>query len=162
MGDVVTHNGGTYQAKKDTAKEPGHTDWACLAAAGENGVDGTNGVNGRSFHIRGTHKPELTYEALDIVTLNSTWFIARKDNPGACPGPDWQSGPVGRRGEKGERGQRGDRGERGLPGTNGREIVEWKVDRRDFTITPILNDGELGTSFDLRDLFEEFVRGLEG
>jgi hypothetical protein len=171
-GDVVIHAGGTYQAIKDTARRPGHSDWLCLAAPGTSGTDGRNGTNGRdakSFRICGTYDPDcvggkpgfLKYEALDVVTLNSTWFVARKDNPGACPGPDWQSGPVGRRGEKGERGQRGDPGVRGPSGTDGREIVGWKVDRSTFTITPVMSDGEMGPDVAVRDLFDEFGNGWE-
>src|SRR5262245_48236220 len=37
------------------------------------------------------------------------WFVARKDSPGDCPGPDWQAGPVGKKGDKGLRGERGER-----------------------------------------------------
>jgi hypothetical protein len=165
-GDVVTYNGGTYQAMKDTAKEPGrHSDWLRLAAPGDNGIDGKNGTDGRSFRIRGTYDPNcgkpgyLRYEQLDVVTLNSTWFVALKDNPGSCPGADWKSGPVGKRGEKGERGQRG---ERGLSGIDGREVVDWKVDDKAFEVIPIMNDGKKGPSINMEDLFRAFSNGLEG
>jgi hypothetical protein len=34
-GDIVTHCGSTYQARCDTAREPPHEDWICLARAGQ-------------------------------------------------------------------------------------------------------------------------------
>jgi hypothetical protein len=40
MGDVVVHDGGVYQALRDTGKEPGHADWLLLAPAGRDGCDG--------------------------------------------------------------------------------------------------------------------------
>jgi hypothetical protein len=33
-GDVVTHDGSTYQALRDTARAPPVDDWICLARAG--------------------------------------------------------------------------------------------------------------------------------
>jgi hypothetical protein len=54
---------------------------------------------GKGFEIRGTYDPAATYKKLDIVTLNASWFVARVDDPGPCPGPNWQSGPSGRRGK---------------------------------------------------------------
>ena len=36
-GDVVLHCGATYQARCDTAREPPHHDWICVARAGEHG-----------------------------------------------------------------------------------------------------------------------------
>ena len=49
-----------------------------------------------------------TYKALDIVALNGGSFIAKKDNPGPCPGAGWQLiASQGKRGDKGERGLQG-------------------------------------------------------
>src|SRR6516162_8095241 len=36
-GDVVTHDGNTYQARRDTAQAPGTADWTCVARAGRDG-----------------------------------------------------------------------------------------------------------------------------
>jgi hypothetical protein len=36
-GIVVTHAGATWQALRDTGREPPHEDWTCLAAPGDNG-----------------------------------------------------------------------------------------------------------------------------
>ncbi len=111
-GDVVLLGGATYQALKDTAGEPPHSDWACIAAAGQNGKDG------RSFTIRGTYAAGNAYQALDVVALNGGAFVAKADDPGACPGAGWQliasQGKTGKPGERGAPG-RGDRGDAGLP-----------------------------------------------
>jgi hypothetical protein len=108
--DVVTHNGSLYQALRDTAKEPPHADWGCLAAAGRDGMDG------RSFAIRGTHKEDGEYRALDVVVLNGASFVAKRDAPGECPGDGWQlMAAQGKRGAPGERGPIA-KGERGLAG----------------------------------------------
>jgi hypothetical protein len=80
-GDAVTHAGALWQATKDTGRAPPHADWICLAAAGQDGITPT---------IRGTYDPAGIYARLDIVALNGSSFIARKDQPGPCPGEDWQ------------------------------------------------------------------------
>lgn len=110
--DVVAFKGGTYQALKDTAEEPGGGDWLCLASPGRDGVDG------RSFRIRGTHAEGVDYLALDVVALNGGAFVAKTDDPGPCPGAGWQLlASQGKSGKPGERGMpgRGDRGEPGPP-----------------------------------------------
>ena len=38
-GDIVTHRGSTFQARCDTAHEPPHKDWICVARAGVDGTD---------------------------------------------------------------------------------------------------------------------------
>ena len=122
-------------------------------ANGNDGAPGANGNDGRSFVIRDTYDPAETYRELDVVTLNATWFIARKDDPGACPGAGWKAGPSGRRGEKGERGERGPRGELGPPG---REVTAWEINRKDYSLVPIMSDGGKGPPIPLRALFEQF------
>jgi len=150
--DVVTFNGGTYQAKRDTAKSPQHADWICLAAAGQAGKDGADGKDGRNWKLRGTYDPATAYQAFDVVTSNSMWFAAKKDNPGPCPGAGWQSGPVARRGEKGERGDKGPKGEQGAPG---RELIDLVFDDKDYTATFVFSDGTT-IARSLRKLFEPF------
>ena len=120
---------------------------------GERGVDGRAGNDGRSFVIRDTYDPSETYRELDVVTLNATWFIARADDPGPCPGAGWKAGPTGRRGEKGERGERGPRGELGAPG---REVTAWEINRKDYSLVPVMSDGTRGPPIALRALFEQF------
>lgn len=113
QGEVVTHAGGTWQARCDTGREPPHGDWICLAAAGRDGVDG------RSPQVRDTWREDADYAALDIVALGGNAFIARMDNPGPCPGDGWQliamRGKSGKPGEKGPKGEKGDQGNPGEP-----------------------------------------------
>jgi len=71
--------------------------------------------------VRGTHDPKSEYSANDIVAKDGGTFIARKDNPGSCPGPGWQL-----MAKQGQRGIAGPRGERGSPG---KPIDGWIVDR---------------------------------
>ena len=108
-GDAVTHAGALWQATKDTGQAPPHADWICLAADGQDGITPT---------IRGTYDPAGIYARLDIVALNSSSFIARKDQPGPCPGEDWQL--IVSAGKQGRPGPPGAKGERGEPGSEGR------------------------------------------
>lgn len=109
--DVVTLDGSTYQAQRDTGKAPPHEDWRCIARAGNDGVDG------RSLNFRSTWSADETYAALDVATLDGGSFVALRDDPGPCPGDGWrlfvQRGKAGRPGEKGDKGDRGTRGEPG-------------------------------------------------
>ena len=117
-GDVVTHDGGTYQATRDTGRAPGHEDWTCLAAPG---CDGASGADGKSFTVRGTWAPEAEYTALDVVAWNGAAFVARVDNPGGIPGDGWQLMSIqGRRGKAGE-------GTKGDPGPPGPAVVSASI-----------------------------------
>lgn len=107
-GAVRTHLGGTWQAVKDTAKEPPHEDWICIAAAGSNGEDG------KSLNPRRLWSADEKYKHLDVVALNGGSFVAVKDDPGACPGDGWML--ITSPGKRGEKGERGGCGEQGLPG----------------------------------------------
>lgn len=111
-GDVVTFDGRLYQAQRDTGKMPDSADWLCLAERGRDGEDG------RSFVIRGTWSESEDYRELDVVALNGGSFVAKRDNPGICPGEGWQlMASQGKRGQPGDRGIgiKGERGEAGLP-----------------------------------------------
>jgi hypothetical protein len=158
-GNVCTHKGGLYQALRDTAKEPyvganALADWACLAAAGS---DGKDGVDGRSLTIRDTFDPLQEYKALDVVTLDSKWFVAKKDNPGACPGPGWKAGPgIGKTGRPGERGGQGERGPKGEAGQSAPAITGWEVAADSYEVVPIMSDGSDGPAISLRELFAQF------
>lgn len=102
-GEVVTCAGGLWQASRDTGREPPHADWTCLARAGR------DGLNGRSLRVRGTWAEGETYGELDVVALNGASFIARRADPGPCPGEGWQM----------VAGQ-GKQGKPGLPGAPGK------------------------------------------
>ena len=104
-GDVVVFDGSAYQACRDTGRAPPHEDWICIARAGRDGVDG------RSPQVIATYDPQGEYRELDVVALNGGSFIARRDNPGACPGDGWQV--MAERGKPGKPGPVGPRGERG-------------------------------------------------
>jgi len=148
-GELVTHAGSCWQAQCDTAKKPDISgDWLLIAAAG---------AAGQSFRIRGTYSPAETYLALDVVTLDHSWFIARTDNPGAIPGPDWQSGPVGKRGEKG---LPGDKGPKGEPGKSAPHWIGVKFDG--YNLKAVMSDGTLGPTISLAPLFERYQAEMEG
>jgi hypothetical protein len=73
--------------------------WLCISAPGK------DGENGRSFRIRGTWAAAKTYKELDLVMLNGTSFVAKRDAPGDCPGEGWQVvALVGKKGAEGDRG----------------------------------------------------------
>jgi integrin beta 3 len=141
QGDVVVHESGTYQARCDTARGLDSADWVCLARAG------APGVPGRSLNICKTYDPAKTYAHLDVVTLNASWFVAMKDNPGPCPGPGWQIGPSGKTGHRGERGEKGEPGD---------SVISWRVDREHYLAVPVMASGADGPVLDLRILFEQF------
>jgi hypothetical protein len=142
-GDIVAHRGCMYQAQCDTARAPQHEDWACLATAGRDGIDG------RSVRVRGTYRASDDYAALDVVALNGGSFIARRDDPGECPGEGWQSMTLpGRRGDRGAKGEKGERG----PG-----IVGWDIDRDNYAVAAVLSDRTRSAPLDLRGLFEQYL-----
>ena len=146
-GDVVAFDGGTFQALRDTGQPPSHKDWLCLAVAGR---------DARSPQVRGTFKDGAAYTHLDIVAHGGGSFIARRDNPGPCPGEGWQLlASQGRRGDKGERGPQGERGPMGTPGI-APKLKDWMLDCERYLATPIMSDGSHGPALDLRVLFEQF------
>jgi hypothetical protein len=153
-GDVVVHQGSSWQAQKDTGQAPPHSDWRGIAFRGVDGVDGM------SPQVRGTWDEKHTYRALDVVAVNGGSFIARKDDPGPCPGDGWQliarQGQRGIAGERGEKGERGARGEAGAPGASAPILKGWAIDRTSFVAVPLLSDGTRGPALELRVLFEEF------
>ena len=154
-GEVFTHKGALYQAINDTGTEPAATlpDWLCLAAAGSDGSNGRDGVDGRSLTICETFDPDDEYAALDVVTLDHRWFVAKYDNPGVCPGPGWKAGPgIGKTGKPGPPGERGPKGENIAAPV----IVGWETRSEAFEIIPIMSDGGLGPAASIRDLFAQF------
>ena len=151
-GEVVVYEGSAYQAQCDTARAPSHDrDWVCIAAAGREGVDAI------TPSLRGTFDPDATYKRLDIVAFNKGSFIARRDDPGPCPGGGWQLITAhGARGEKGSPGPRGERGAQGAKGEPGASLVGWQIDRPNYQAIPVMSDGTEGPPLSLRGLFEQY------
>jgi hypothetical protein len=149
VSDVVTHEGATWQAVRDTGKTPGvGRDWNLLAASGRDAP---------AMTVRGTYKTDTNYHKLDVVTCDSSSFVARRDDPGQCPGDGWQMLACGgKRGQAGEKGERGERGERGMRGEDAGKIKSWKIDRKRFAATPIMTDGTHGPELELHGFFDEF------
>jgi len=126
-GDLVMHAGSTWCAARDTAEEPPHDDWLCVAQAG------------RSFQIRGLWKEAEHYRAFDVVALNGSSFVARLDKPGQCPGDGWQLIAA-----QGNRGKAGDKGPKGDRGPSGRAIVAATVNAEGL-LTLTADDGSAVT-----------------
>ena len=147
-GDVVTCEGGTWQARKDTSKKPPHRDWVPLAVAGRNAA---------SPFVRGTFDPVQNYNALNIVAMNGSAFIARCDDPGECPGDGWQL--IASAGRAGKPGPKGERGERGLPGLPVPYLVRGYIDG--FTLTLILSDTSK-IEIPIRAAFEKYHEEANG
>ena len=142
QGQLVTHDGSTYQALCDTGRAPPDEEhWICVAAGG---------LDGLSFRVRGTYQPGEVYSRLDVVALNGGSFVARCNNASTCPGRDWQA--LCFEGKKGPVGPKGDRGERGSPGSS---ITACKLEPERYTL--VLNHSD-GTSvcINLRPFFEAY------
>jgi hypothetical protein len=151
--DVVTYEGGTFQAIRDTGRAPGSIDWVVLARPGS---------DGRSVMVRGTFDATQYYRQLDVVALNGGSFIAKMDGPGSCPGTGWQlicsQGKAGKEGPRGVAGKDGERGDAGPSGRAAAVIVGWKIDRDKYLAFPQMSDGGEGPALELRGMFEQFHR----
>lgn len=151
-GEVVSHLGSTFQAVKDTGSAPPSKDWIPLAV---------RGLDARTPQVRGTWREDGVYDALDIVALNGGSFIAKRADPGPCPGDGWQliasQGRNGPRGEPGERGEPGASGAKGDPAPAVTIIRGWKLNREDYVATPVMSDGKDGPPLDLHEMFEQFA-----
>jgi hypothetical protein len=123
-------------------------DWICIASAGRDAITPTT---------RGTFDVYKKYAQLDVVTFDGASFVAKRDNPGICPGDGWQAlAARGKAGDKGPPGSRGTKGEKGAKG-DAPEIVAWHLDRKTYRAFLVLADGKMGPELNLRPLFEQFV-----
>jgi integrin beta 3 len=143
LGDVVAHKGSTWQARRDTAREPPDDEWALLAAAGRDAPEG---------EVCGSFDPSRSYRKFDLVCFDGCEWRARCDEPRSLPGVGWALSAV--QGKRGGKGEKGDRGERGAPGAPGAVITDWVIDG--FRATPLLSDGTLGPALELRSFFEAY------
>jgi hypothetical protein len=105
----------------------------------------------RDLVVTGTYDGTRKYRALDVVATGGASFCARIDNPGPCPGSDWQLIAA--------------QGKRGLPGADGRDgkngkdaarITSWLINREAYSCVPIMSDGSRGAVLELRELFQRF------
>jgi len=128
-GGLVTHAGSTWCATRDTAEEPPHVDWVCIAG---------RGADGRTPAFRGAWKAASAYEALDVAMVEGSSFVALYDTPGACPGDGWRL--LAARGKSGQPGPAGAMGERGWPGPPGPSPTALDVDGEGL-LTLRLGDG---------------------
>lgn len=142
-GEVVVRYGSTYQAQRDTAREPPHDDWRCLAVCGSDGIDAPVG------EVCGRYDPKRRYAQFDLVAHGGSEWRAKCDDPGVLPGDGWALSAGA-----GSRGQKGESGERGPAGPAGAQIIEWTVSG--YTVVPIFSDGTAGPALDLRQLFERY------
>lgn len=139
---VVTHRGGTWQAKCETRSEPGDSsgEWRCLAA-GVSAVQITGpGATPRETMLRvvlsdgsehavvlrmqvpvhmGKWEPERTYQVNDEVAWSGSTWRAARELVGTEPGNGEGWLLVAKAGRRGEQGERGERGEPGLQGAVG-------------------------------------------
>ncbi|MCP3475139.1 collagen-like protein [Bradyrhizobium sp. CCGUVB1N3] len=100
-----------------------------------------------------------SYDALNIVALNGSSFIARWNDPGECPGDGWQLiASCGRAGKPGPKGERGEQGPRGLPGPS---LVRGEIDRKTYTMKLIMSDGS-EVQLHCRGFFEQYHEESDG
>ena len=111
----------------------------------------------RSLEVVGTYNGSVRYRALDVVALNGASFAARTDDPGPCPGDGWQL--IASQGKKGPAGADG---RNGRDGKDAPTIVDWAVNRENFTATPVMSNGSRGAVLDLHPLFARFYAQTEG
>ena len=107
--------------------------------------------------VRGTYQAGVSYVRGDMVALDGGSFIARKDNPGTCPGPGWQLIAC-----QGKAGRPGRDGTDGRAGKDAPKIEQWVVNRETYSAIPIMSDGSRGAVLELRPLFARFFDETEG
>jgi hypothetical protein len=127
--EVVTRDGATWQAIRDTGRGPPSDDWIMLAA---------RGADARGFVVRGTWNEAEVYAKNDIVMLNASSFVALFDAPGPCPGDGWQLWAGA--GKAGKPGAKGDRGEKGPAGNDAASVIAFY--EKDGVKVLTLSDGQ--------------------
>ena len=121
------------------------------------------------LHLRGAYCSDQDYDRLDIVALDGSSYIARRDSPGPCPGKGWRilasagpAGPQGVTGTKGDCGPSGAAGGIGPQGKPGTSINGWRIETASYSVFPIMSDGKHGPALELRALFEQFIAEVDG
>jgi hypothetical protein len=145
QGDVVASDNGMFQAVRDTGQPLHHSDWICLARSGR---------DAKNFTVRRVYHSDEHYQVLDIVSKNGGSFIARRDDPGECPGDGWTNLTLpGKRGVEGPVGPKGDQGAKGEAAPT---ILEWVLVYDNYRAIPLMSDGSPAPVLELRPLFERF------
>ena len=100
------------------------------------------------FRVRGTYTSDTVYNHHDVVACDGGSFVALKDQPGPCPGSDWQrlAGP-------GRRGHRGPRGFDGAPGVDAPRWTGVSFNPEALSFTAKMSDGSLGPTISLASIF---------
>jgi hypothetical protein len=115
--------------------------------------------------VCGTYREDWHYDQLNIVALNGSSFIAKCDDPGQCPGDNWQliasHGKPGKPGIPGVRGEPGAQGERGAPGRDAPLLKGFRVDKKTYTLIPVMSNGEL-EPIQLREYFVQYNEDSNG
>jgi hypothetical protein len=146
-GELASFAGQLYQARMDTGLQPGDPEaWTCVARAGRDAARVTP---------KGEWSASVSYAMLSLVTYRDSSFLATRNDPGE-PGDGkggWQM--IASRGAKGDPGPRGHRGARGAAETPV-TIRTWSVNAEEYRVSPVLSNGEVGASLDLRPLFQQF------
>ena len=120
---------------------------------GQPGEPGPAGEPGSTMNVCGTFDAGKQYAALDVVVLNGGAFVAKRNDPGPCPGDGWQlMASQGKQGKPGEKGPRGDRGE---AGKDGAEIVGMDLDETGM-LTLLRSDGKV-VQCDMAPLFTRMM-----
>jgi hypothetical protein len=115
------------------------------------------------LRLRGQYRSDEDYERLDVVMVDGSSYVSRRDGPAHCPGGDWQllascgaAGAPGPQGDKGDRGPPGPAGETGPRGRPAATIAGWRIDAAHYVAIPVMDNGTEGPRLELRPLFEQF------
>jgi hypothetical protein len=125
---------------------------------GDTGEAGRDGQDAYPGEPKGLYDPSGEYRARDVVALNGNGFMAKRDNPGECPGDGWMV--LAQRGKRGEQGDRGERGEEGKAGKDGAEAIEIHLDADTMTLKTVLSDGNI-LETDLQPFAEAIIQAVK-
>lgn len=146
-GHLYSHNGSTYYAKAITAHAPDDDNeaWAIVAQKGDDAYPGA---------AKGLFNPDEEYRARDCVAHDGSLWMARRDNPGQCPGEGWML--AAKAGSKGKPGEQGPPGPAGPRGATGRGIAgEPELDLKNYRWIIPTTDGE-PIILDMKPMFQRF------
>lgn len=160
LGFVVGRDGKDGVDGKDGAPGRDGRDGSA-GEKGEKGDPGESGRDGRDAYAgeaRGLFDANTEYRARDVVALGGSAFMAKRDNPGECPGDGWML--LAQRGKRGEQGEKGDRGEEGKAGKDGAVLVALTVDIDAMQLRGALSDGDI-LEADIQPLVETIIQAVK-